>query len=217
MLGSAAHPGAYLRLIKYQGPPLCWTRRDPAVSVGITRGQMDSSAAVTKSARATLLAALLPMWIIAAAVGAGCKYTNTVFVGRYISSITGGSVLVRAADGTRALAVVGVTGPDSDATSVCKSWNYRIAEDRDVMWAWPGGYQMTARVARVGYSDSFISGRVTVEEGKCYRPAMSCDGPVWEAASCRLTLEPKTCEAVWFPQARYPASYPPRRCEPRQT
>jgi hypothetical protein len=155
----------------------------------------------------------LPVWIVAVAIGAGCTTTRIVWVGRYIASHTHGTVTAGADDGARQLRVVGVTGPDSDATPTCKSWSYDIGEHADLIWPWPGDYRMRARVSRIGHPDFFISGRVTVENWKCYLPAMACDNPIPNATSCRLILEPRKCQGIWFPDKRYPASYPARRCE----
>ena len=151
--------------------------------------------------------------MIAVAIGAGCTSTKIVWVGRFVSSSTHGTVTARVADGARELRVVGFTGPDSDATPTCKSWSYDIGEHADLIWPWPGDYRMRARVSRVGHPDFVISGRVTVENWKCYLPAMTCDSPIPNASSCRLILEPRECRGIWFPDKRYPSSSPTRRCE----
>jgi hypothetical protein len=153
------------------------------------------------------------MWILAATVGGGCRRTHIDSVGRYHSSIAYGLVTAHAtADGGRALAVVGVIGPDSDATPICRSWSYGIREQADLIWAWPGDYQMSARVSPVGHPDFFISGRVTVEDSKCYLPAMTCDSRKEKANACRLVLEPRKCAGIWFPARSINLR---RRCEPR--
>ena len=155
--------------------------------------------------------------MIAAAIGAGCTRTDIVMVGRYKPNPYGGNVAARVADAARALVVVGVTGPDSDATPTCKDWSYSIGAHAERIYAYPGGYRMSARVSRVGQPDFVISGRVAVEDGRCYLPAMTCEGPIQNARSCRLILERETCPTVWFPRMKYPDSHPTRRCEvPRE-
>jgi hypothetical protein len=145
------------------------------------------------------------VWSVAAVVGAGCVHMRTYVVGRRVGSDDFALVTARAASGE--VAVVGATGPDSDATATCSSLSYRIGNDATHLHMWPGTYRIDASVSRTeGRPKFFITGRITVEPGKCYVPAMTCDGLVRDAATCRLAVTATECESRASRNKIYPAS-----------
>lgn len=99
------------------------------------------------------------------------------------------------------LEVSELDGPTSAETVLCSAPLYSIEEAAQLIEVAPGTYGLLVKAERLSPPLAFpLRGEGVLEEGRCYRPAMDCDGPSIDADACHLQLEPVTCGVRWLPR-----------------
>jgi len=106
-----------------------------------------------------------------------------------------------AADRGYALEIVHVDGPGRGST-YCSPPAYGIGEDASLIELRDGEYALLAKAQDTASPYAFpLGGQVSVESGRCYVPAMTCDGPARpDATVCRLVLKNTACASRWLPR-----------------
>jgi len=96
-------------------------------------------------------------------------------------------------DGNYNLEIMNVDGPGHGG--MCSAPAYAIGEDATLIEMGGGEYTLLAKAEDAATPYAFpLRGEVSVEPGRCYVPAMSCDaGAHPDASTCRLVLKPSSC------------------------
>jgi hypothetical protein len=105
-----------------------------------------------------------------------------------------------AADRAYALEIVHVDGPGRGG--MCSPPAYAIGEDASLIELRDGEYALLAKAQDTASPYAFpLRGRVSVDPGRCYVPAMTCDGAARpDATVCRLVLKNTACAGRWLPR-----------------
>ncbi len=95
------------------------------------------------------------------------------------------------------------TSDPTQESRLCGAPTFEVREDAAFVELPPGSYDLHADVSPAGartFLPFGIQGRVTVEAGRCYSPAITCERGQeldWEQ-TCRLVLRPRSCSSPWF-------------------
>jgi hypothetical protein len=104
------------------------------------------------------------------------------------------------ADRSYDLEIVHVDGPGHGG--MCSPPAYPIGVEATLIEMRGGEYQLLAKAEDTAVPYAFpLRGEVSVEPGRCYVPAMSCDaGAHPDALTCRLVLKPMSCASHLLPR-----------------
>jgi len=151
---------------------------------------------------APVMRALLPLLALAQVCAAtSCARSVIYDCGHYPASAAVARVEVRArADSHYELEIVHVDGPEHGG--MCSPAAYAIGEEATLVEMGGGHYAMLAKAEDGATPYAFpLRGNVLVEPGRCYVPAMTCDGDAHpDALTCRLVLKPTACASRWLPR-----------------
>ena len=142
--------------------------------------------------------ALLPLLLLAqTTVATSCAVIYSCGVGRNDAA----RVDVRArADRNYNLEIMHLDGPGHGG--MCSAPAYPIGEEATLIEMSGGEYTLLAKAEDTAVPYAFpLRGEVSVEPGRCYVPAMSCDaGAQPDALTCRLFLKPTSCSSHLLPR-----------------
>jgi len=104
------------------------------------------------------------------------------------------------ADRNYHLEIMHVDGPGHGG--MCSAPAYAIGEEASLIEMGVGQYTLLAKAEDTAVPYAFpLRGEVSVEPGRCYVPAMSCDaGAHPDALTCRLILKPTSCGLHLLPR-----------------
>jgi hypothetical protein len=104
------------------------------------------------------------------------------------------------ADHNYNLEIVHVDGPGRGG--MCSAPAYPIGEEATLIELGSGNYRLLAKAEDTAAPYAFpLRGQVSVEAGRCYVPAMTCDGAArFDALTCRLVLKPTACASHLLPR-----------------
>jgi hypothetical protein len=146
--------------------------------------------------------AMPPLLALAlAGLATSCARTVVYSCGHHATAADAARVDVRAlAERGYDLEIVHIDGPGRGG--MCSPPAYAIGEEATLIELGGGDYQVLAKAGDTATPYAFpLGGRVSVQPGRCYVPAMTCDAAARpDALTCRLVLKPTACTPHLLPR-----------------